>query len=72
MSFNYSNFFITNVQPIADIGRSLAQLNSEGRRRDPGGFQILFHTDAAQAIGKIPVMTSELNIDYLTLAGHKA
>jgi len=36
-----------------------------------GLCKILFHTDAAQAIGKIPVDAKELGVDYLTLVGHK-
>lgn len=32
---------------------------------------ILFHTDATQAIGKIPVNVKETKIDYLTLSAHK-
>lgn len=32
---------------------------------------ILFHTDAVQAVGKIPVNVRELDIDFLTLSGHK-
>ena len=32
---------------------------------------ILFHTDAVQAVGKIPVDVKELDIDFLTLSGHK-
>ncbi|MBW2333732.1 MAG: aminotransferase class V-fold PLP-dependent enzyme [Deltaproteobacteria bacterium] len=31
----------------------------------------LFHTDAVQAVGKIPVMVQKLGIDFLTLSGHK-
>lgn len=33
--------------------------------------KVLIHTDATQAIGKIPVDFSELNVDYLSLSGHK-
>ncbi len=31
----------------------------------------LLHTDAAQAIGKIQVNVKELQVDYLTIVGHK-
>lgn len=33
--------------------------------------QILIHTDAAQALGKIQVKVQELGVDYLTIVGHK-
>jgi len=32
---------------------------------------ILFHTDAAQSVGKIPTRVDELGVDLLTVAGHK-
>lgn len=47
------------IQPIADVSRLLRVRN------------IIFHTDAAQAIGKIPVNIGELGVQMLTVAGHK-
>ncbi|MGQ9630919.1 MAG: cysteine desulfurase family protein [bacterium] len=32
---------------------------------------IIFHTDAAQSVGKIPVKVNDLKVDLLTVAGHK-
>ncbi len=47
------------LQPIAELA---------GITRGHGA---LFHTDAAQAVGKIPVNVTELGVDLLTLVGHK-
>jgi cysteine desulfurase len=33
--------------------------------------KVAFHTDAAQSVGKIPVNVEELQVDFLTVAGHK-
>ncbi len=47
------------IQPIEEIGKIL-------RERD-----IVFHVDAAQSIGKIPVDVERMGVDLLTVAGHK-
>ncbi|MBE9161809.1 MULTISPECIES: IscS subfamily cysteine desulfurase [Microcoleaceae] len=47
------------IQPIAEIAAICR------------GNDILFHTDAAQAIGKIPLDVQEMNIDLMSLTAHK-
>jgi len=47
------------VQPLAEIG-ALCREN-----------KVFFHTDAAQAVGKIPVDVDACNIDLLSISGHK-
>ena len=47
------------IQPIAEIGAFC-------RAR-----KIFFHTDAAQAAGKIPLDVNEMNIDLMSISGHK-
>ena len=59
ISVMHANNETGTVEPIEQIG-ALA--------REAG---VLFHTDAAQSAGKIPVDVAELNVDFLSLAGHK-
>jgi cysteine desulfurase len=59
ISIMYANNEIGTIQPIQKIGEL-------ARKHD-----ILFHTDATQAIGKIEVDVKKDNIDLLSLSGHK-
>jgi cysteine desulfurase len=47
------------IQPLREIGELC---------RDR---KVFFHTDAAQATGKIPLNVNDLNIDLLSISGHK-
>ncbi len=55
----YANNEIGVVQPVAEIGKIC---------RERG---VIFHTDAVQAIGKIPVDVNKDNIDMLSISAHK-
>ncbi len=47
------------IQPLAEIGRICREK------------KVFFHTDAAQAAGKIPLDVEALNIDLMSISGHK-
>lgn len=59
VSIMLANNEIGTIQPIEEIGRLLK------------GKGILFHTDAVQAVGHIPVDVKSLNVDFLTASAHK-
>jgi cysteine desulfurase len=59
VSVMYANNEIGVIQPIREIGKICKEKG------------ILFHTDAVQAVGKIPVNVIKDNIDLLSLSGHK-
>lgn len=59
ISVMHANNEVGTLQPLAEIG---AIARNHG---------IVFHTDAAQSVGKIPTRVDELQVDLLTVAGHK-
>jgi len=59
VSIMLANNEIGTIQPITEIGELL---------RERG---ILFHTDAVQAMGHIPVDANHMNVDFLTASAHK-
>ncbi|MBF0516665.1 MAG: cysteine desulfurase NifS [Nitrospirae bacterium] len=64
VSVMYANNETGVIFPIEEIGRMI-----EGR--NVSGGKILFHTDAVQALGKVPVDVERFNLDMLSLSGHK-
>ncbi len=59
VSCMYANNEIGTIEPIAQIG---AICKEKG---------VLFHTDAVQAAGSVPINVKEQNIDMLSMSGHK-
>ncbi len=59
ISIMFANNEIGTIEPIEEIGKIAKQHN------------ILFHTDAVQAIGNVKIDAKQLNIDLLSMSGHK-
>lgn len=55
----FANNEIGTIQPIAEIGKIAREHN------------VLFHTDAVQAAGHVPIDVKAMNIDMLSISGHK-
>ena len=59
ISIMSANNEIGTIQPIKEIGKIAHD------------YGVLFHTDAVQAFGHIPIDVEEMNIDMLSASGHK-
>lgn len=64
ISIMTANNEIGTIQPVMEIGRLVRELRS-------GGQKIWFHTDAVQAVGKIPIDVEEISCDLLSMSAHK-
>lgn len=69
ISIMYANNEIGTIQPIAEIGKWVSGLNKA--RAQKGLGRILFHTDACQSGGTLPLNVNDLKVDLLTLNGSK-
>ena len=59
VSVMHANNEVGSIEPISQISGICHE------------YKVLIHTDAAQTIGKIPVRVKDLDVDLLTVAGHK-
>lgn len=59
ISIMHANHEVGTIEPIAEIGKIAKEK------------EVLFHTDAIQSVGHIPVNVEEMGVDMLSLSGHR-
>lgn len=83
VSVMLANNEVGTVEPVRDLVRIVRNREEELRRADGGNAEpgaksrkkqecrILFHTDAVQAYGKLPIDVKDLDVDLLSVSAHK-
>ncbi|MEM2785066.1 MAG: cysteine desulfurase family protein [Candidatus Nitrosotenuis sp.] len=59
VSIMYANNEVGTIQPIKEIAQICKQ------------YEVPFHTDAVQAVGKVPINVKELGVDLMSISSHK-
>ncbi len=59
VSMMWANNETGNIYPVKEMARMAKERG------------ILFHTDSVQAVGKVPINLAELDVDFLSMSGHK-
>ncbi|MCB0341747.1 MAG: cysteine desulfurase [Bdellovibrionales bacterium] len=59
VSIIMANNEIGSINPVDEIGKVVKNCN------------VLYHLDAAQAVGKMPLRVSDLDVDFVSISGHK-
>ncbi len=70
ISIMYVNNEIGTMQPIAEIGEIIKEMNAKCKIQNTG-YKILFHTDATQAVNYFDCDVKKIGVDLLSLSGHK-
>lgn len=69
VSVMYANNEIGTIEPIAEIGRMIKAQNA--RRKTQSLPEIIFHTDACQAVGALDLNVNRLQVDLMSVSASK-
>lgn len=70
VSIMYANNEVGTIQPIKQMAE-LIKTERTKRQERKNNLPIYFHTDAVQAVGRIPIDVDDLKVDLLSMSAHK-